>query len=426
MARLSLLFSLLLIFSACEVDLENEQARCERPAGRAIDIVTGPTSYLSAYNATPWAFLSDELGGSGEALEFMSYPVYLNYPLGCRDSYTINIVHPITDYPFIPDGKEYVTYLTSYLNMPTGQAIELYGPLYRPSLPFLEVDNQVIVIEGLPPMTDWFSLPTRGIASVFDAGGGVFTLILPRVVSPIDDIYFYFVIQPEGQNQHYAVLVHLVDGPQSYDFSVAAQPVQKYSLKVPDCVRSIEIAQVLDPENAHVVWLIEDGIPENGELEFWSVSSEVPYLMYMEYVGVEGETHFRAQVFDQLPTEVQCMEKPIQAFFWTDRYMRFSLAKEGYFRAEMDRKEPWFTTDYRDMRGLFGAGEHLFNYPLLPDNLLDSFPNLALPTNLYENGHRLTYLHFDRAPDLASYPNLRERLPGIDRYNYHYYQVLVD
>ncbi|MEL6835452.1 MAG: hypothetical protein AAFP77_20795 [Bacteroidota bacterium] len=91
-------------------------------------------------------------------------------------------------------------------------------------------------------------------------------------------------------------------------------------------------------------------------------------------------------------------------------------------RVEMDKVGQRFSDHYREMRGLQAPVRHRFNQPFLPQNLKDTFPGLELTTTLYEEGHRIDFLQFERLPNAAVCLKVTEWTLAIDRYVYQRYQ----
>ncbi|MEL7250337.1 MAG: hypothetical protein AAFO03_18070 [Bacteroidota bacterium] len=422
MARSTILMLLCLAVFSCQK--ENEKPNCDQQAGRAIDVTSGPAVFLSSWGGDPWAFLSDELGGSGTAQQFTSYPLFLNYPTGCRSSYAVNVVQAVLYDEEEPDSS--AALMTTYVNVPYGQAVELYDPIYRPDFPLYYQRKRSVRVTDLPEtMADWqlypdlFSLYEMAV----DPVAREFQIELPEFYVHIP--FCYLVIRSADSDQRYAVLLDFADGPDYYDFASEARLVHSHVIEVPECSAVVGFTEVLDAERGDVVFLEADTV-ENGIAKLWTVNPDAPHLLFMSIRGAENEQHFCSKLFDAIPTRVECPEKPIEQFYWTPEYLSVDLNEEGSLRVQMDKVGQRFSDHYRDIRGLLAPGRHRFNHPFLPQNLKDTFPGLALPTTLYEEGHRIDFLQFERLPNPADYPKVAEWTPAIDRYVYHRYQVDVE
>ncbi len=422
MTRIFTLFLFCLSLFSCQ--MEEDKPNCDQESGQAMDIVSGPATFLSSWGGDRWGFLCDESGNAGVADWFSSYTVFINYLFGCRSAYTVNVVQSVLYNEEEPDSSAAI--MTSYVNIPYGQAVELYDPISRPNFPPYPRINRTIQVTNLPEtVAEWELIPD--LTTVFETSvhipSNLFQIELTEGTGRLG--FFYLVIRPEGEDQRYAVLVDLSNGPDQYDFSEAARPVNSHTVDVPDCSAILGFAEVLDAERGDIVFLKSD-TSTNGTVKLWTVNPDAQHLLFMNLSNTEKEQHYHSQLFDEIPASVECPDKPVDQLYWTEQYLSVDMIEEGALRIEMDKVGQLFFDHYREMRGLLSPGRYRFNHPLLPQNLKDTFPGLELPTTLYEEGHTLNFLQFERLPDLSAYPKIESWAPAIDRYVYHQYRLNVE
>lgn len=406
---LTLIIATFLILN-CSAD--QEKLDCSGQGDRLVDVIAGPS--ITDPSSEQWAFLSNEYGGKGEAIQVSRYPFFLNWLEGCQDEYTVNIIHQGIATEF--------TRLNSYWKFPTNEAINLLPGFRRPRGSNEAFAERNFTIQNVPSHMSLKLMPDLPGQTSFDATTNTLYIDIPNLSSWSRGNLFYLTLWDETAAQFRGLRMDLSDGPDSYDFTVA-QPMKWHEMSTDEEeVNLVFLREVLDAEEGTVVRLGSDFVDDN-RVRFLVPEQADSYLIEIvsSNSGISGD--WSQEYFTTLPSHLSFPTLPIGDHDFSTTGLSVEVFEPLYLSATVStQNDPFYRA--RAVHGLLPAGEHSLRSPDFPAAFREAHQYATLPTLSAETGYDLDVWYFPGAKTVDDYWKFEE-LSWLDRQIYYHYEETV-